>query len=1596
MINITGLLKDQQGDLYVGHVVAARFSQRPDIGGVQANGTQDSLQLWVPSQQRVPVEPGGEFLFSLPDQGELNQEDPLRLEVVAPDGEVLSRTEYDLADPPSEIEIEVEAKRALVVEPPPDPLAGKRAKVSGRVLDAAGKVQVADTQVILWARLENAPANEFRTVVAAKTDEQGYFFGEYATDKAFVEAYGEVAVGDVDRVPVRVEDGLLPQNVVLVIEVPEDFTPDASGVIPRAPGAQELTAASSTYSEDLGGGKCVQFTVPNRTLEEFDFYSVVRTTEPEIKGLTLAEPLRVKGEFLKQVLGIQDVEPNANPERLVRITENGSREESALATSAFQLLPGSEPIEPGTDPGSFLTRLNRAPVSATALKALVADPDRFTMPTLATAQRETAFKDVGSLLDLLKKPEPGRGPLTADNPVDWDDEPTFYQATTIAHGHLLHFKQAWKADGYSMGDLLYSLPLAPCQKKQIAIVDWDRQESGARTEMLEAEERLDASLNRDRDVSEIVNSTLSEDVRGGSRANVWGVGGGIGAAVGPVLVGVAGGASGASSSAWQTSSRRVAADSLQQIRDRTMQSATSIRSQRSTVVQTVGQGESMNVQTEVVANHNHCHAMTVEYFEVLRHLQVAQEIADVQECLFVPLLMSRFDPTKALRWREPLSRFMRNRTLVGGFAALERIANDYEGSDLPTGRYSEETIEDLDGELRISFQMSRPPDKQDGSLEPASWPAYVPWLTVLGLSPETLFNQYFGGQTAAQRDQAFRTSVAPRIAEAVVNSLKFYLVGADGGEQEIQMDATLVSSYAAGVPLYVSLRPLGGVPQVSREWVKRLEIRLPEQIANLPISALPPYFKATVHTGSVRYRTAHLSHFLFRGYGINNDLKVGDPVVVSTPLDRLELRNPRQEDREISKRLLLHLDEHVEHYHRAIWWGMDPERRYMLLDGFKAPNAGERSVASVVENRLIGIVGNSLILPVARGHHLDPTYRQDADNPVDLIDHYRPNTPIPATRVSVPTRGVFAEAVMGSCNSCEVKDETRFWRWEESPCGDEPTSIQPVSTESRRSEAPDLEAKDFPSPIVQMQQAPQAPDPTGLAAMLQLLGTPNIFKDITGLEGNQRAALEAFKSSLETAKTFGTEAAKLTMQQAMSRDVDRTMQAIEKAKNAGLITDQQAKDLTGSALEKLVGGQTKPPKTLTDEPEVKKLIDSASEGEADVSLSRGGESVDVKLGEAAEGSGFSLFYEVPGVVPGIAQPTAMTCWATVTTMMLSWRDRTSYTIDRAMQIAGPDYQAIYKNPDVNKQGLPASKKEGLLTATGMVGEPPMNYSVLGILDLLKKYGPLWVTTDEDPSANFAIHARILTGIFGDGTPNGTRLRIVDPADGKTHDTETFAMFARKFEEEARDSGSASLRIQVVHFAQELSEGGSSSARTLSGASWVSRFRGSKDVKDLEDAFRTKVEQFTGAIEDAGGTVAVTSTLRPIERAYLMHWSWRIAKQNFDAQAVPPQAGVDIEWWHGDAPKSKKAAQEMVDGFGINQLDVAPSLTSRHIQGKAIDMQISWESNLKIKNADGTEKNIASMPRDHTNADLIEVGKTYGVIHFTPVDKDKVHWSTDGK
>jgi hypothetical protein len=185
------------------------------------------------------------------------------------------------------------------------------------------------------------------------------------------------------------------------------------------------------------------------------------------------------------------------------------------------------------------------------------------------------------------------------------------------------------------------------------------------------------------------------------------------------------------------------------------------------------------------------------------------------------------------------------------------------------------------------------------------------------------------------------------------------------------------------------------------------------------------------------------------------------------------------------------------------------------------------------------------------------------------------------------------------------------------------------------------------------------------------------------------------------------------------------------------------------------------------------------------------------------------------------------------------------------------------------------------------------------------------------------------------------------------------------------------------------------AKTLSSVAWVQKFPNSTSTDDLVDPFKSNAKKFIAALKNACANVDIQSTLRPKERAYLMHWSFKISS-GFDPEKVPEMKGVDIEWVHRDSKgaknlaASKTAAEQMVAGYDIA---FEPALVSRHTEGNAIDMDIGWSAkDLTIKDGAGKDVTIKTTPKDGGNTDLHKVGKSYNVIKLV---SDPPHWSSDG-
>jgi len=180
-------------------------------------------------------------------------------------------------------------------------------------------------------------------------------------------------------------------------------------------------------------------------------------------------------------------------------------------------------------------------------------------------------------------------------------------------------------------------------------------------------------------------------------------------------------------------------------------------------------------------------------------------------------------------------------------------------------------------------------------------------------------------------------------------------------------------------------------------------------------------------------------------------------------------------------------------------------------------------------------------------------------------------------------------------------------------------------------------------------------------------------------------------------------------------------------------------------------------------------------------------------------------------------------------------------------------------------------------------------------------------------------------------------------------------------------------------------------KKLSGASWVNEFPDAKVTSALTKYFAAAVDKFIAAMKAGDASVSIDSTYRPLERAYLMHYSWLVSQKQVAAADVPAMTGVDIEWVHPTDAQSVQAAKDMVSAYHIVR---EPVLASRHTQRRAIDMTITWAGTLKIAKADGTSTSITTTPHSGENADLISVGGGYGVIK-AKFAGDPPHWSDDG-
>ncbi|MER6316733.1 DUF2272 domain-containing protein [Streptomyces sp. NPDC001581] len=910
---------------------------------------------------------------------------------------------------------------------------------------------------------------------------------------------------------------------------PEPGAPCPGPSTPKDVTEAELADNPEIYSEDPGQF-CKPFENPERVLGERRFHVVLRAEQPGIGP----DPTIHGSGFL--VL---------DPE--IRDSRRGSRLRRALRLDGIE------------GPRSL----------ARALADLGTSVVRHTLPK--------------TYLDVLSRLDRGRGQLDGPHPVQWEGDAFRYQAATVARGHILEYSLRWRSNGYSLGTVASTLTLAPRQAKRIQKILWERRERAERREVTQLVDEVADEVSRERDYEDQVRASLDEWARGESRASSTAVAGGFGGVVGSFLIGGGGGHSNATSSSSQQGGRRAVASEEQRLRDTTRRFAESLRRLESTVVSEVSQEESVTGTTEVIRNYNYGHSLTVIYYQILRHLRVETAFTGVRECLFVPFAVSPFTLLRAYRWRESIRRGLRDQRYLQALRHLRDVATGFSQSDIPPGRRSDHRVRHVSGSLFLTLGVERPKDKDTGEFDDVAWTVLKQWLGVPALG----IHGRLKALVEAQRDRQFQQEYAPRIAAGWVDSLQL-----SAGGQPLPADFTLATRYSFNGQVRVDFSvPVPAGQAVTRELLSSLRLKA--------TSNLTPGSVANLTRLSFEYQTDtfHRSATVTQGADdlVNVETGLVEPAgaTVSAPPDPWERRDERMEMVRSAQELVRHLNEHVEHYHKAIWWNMDRDRLFMLLDGFYLPSAPTVSVASVVERDPIAIIGNSLVFRVSAGSFLG---LGNMATPEDLHRYYANEyTPSQPLHISLPTDGLYAQTIMDPCTALEEHFGNQDWvlAQEELELG----TLAPELLASRRTTPEPTTPTPFPQSIVNLQNAPEAPEPAGLAGMLAAITKADSFRDMAGLAGTQANAQAAFTAAAGLASQFGAHAAALKLAEIAgkaqaTRTADQKLASIQKAVDGQLVPPEEAQAHAAQVLNDL-HSPTKGGAPHQD-PQLAEAIDAAS------------------------------------------------------------------------------------------------------------------------------------------------------------------------------------------------------------------------------------------------------------------------------------------------------------------------------------------------------------------------------------------------------------------
>ncbi|MEK7995608.1 MAG: hypothetical protein AAB403_17550 [Planctomycetota bacterium] len=236
----------------------------------------------------------------------------------------------------------------------------------------------------------------------------------------------------------------------------------------------------------------------------------------------------------------------------------------------------------------------------------------------------------------------------------------------VARGTMLEYEIAWYPAGTSLGNLLNTFSLAPCERVTVAVADWMRRETASLDQSATVQQQQTQHTDHERLISETMQGTVKSKSR--TIAGSMQSGASVGIPIKAVTLNLTAAFGGAFSASSSTQTTAIATAS--HLSDRISQEASFVASQRSTVVFQATASEQSTYQTRTVRNNNHCHTLTLMYYQVDRSYRVVTTYKGKRDVVLVQYENKDFDALRAWQNADLLRDALIDPSLREGFDAL--------------------------------------------------------------------------------------------------------------------------------------------------------------------------------------------------------------------------------------------------------------------------------------------------------------------------------------------------------------------------------------------------------------------------------------------------------------------------------------------------------------------------------------------------------------------------------------------------------------------------------------------------------------------------------------------------------------------------------------------------------------------------------------------------------------------------------------------------------------------------------------------------------------------------------------------------------------